>query len=161
MWIKVISRFGEIRSENWEDRFKRLRASIGIEFPNYVIHESCQWSQIHRKWFFLPRRVSFQPYNENTDSMKGSNYLITADENFMHFENVRIGQVHLTRGFSAFQFLPETNDTVIIALKSEEAPPLPLATYSIIFRIDGTILLDETKLPGNYKFEGIEFYNWP
>ncbi|KAE9554424.1 hypothetical protein FO519_002352 [Halicephalobus sp. NKZ332] len=160
MWIKVISRFGEIRSENWEDRYKRLRSSIGIEFPAYIIHESCQWSEIHKKWFFLPRRVSLEPYNDVTDQMKGSNYLITADEQFTKFDHVRIGQVHLSRGFSSFQFLPETNDTLIIALKTEEVDRFPIATYSMIFRIDGTILVDETKLLGNYKFEGIEFANW-
>ena len=101
--------------------------------------------------------------------------MITADENFSKFEHVFVGKVHLTRGFSSFQFLPgnlelnvlqkyriitETNDTLIVALKTEEVKGLPLATYSIIFGIDGTVYMDETKLMGNYKMEGIEFVDW-
>uniref|UniRef100_A0A914YAE0 Apyrase n=1 Tax=Panagrolaimus superbus TaxID=310955 RepID=A0A914YAE0_9BILA len=124
MYVKVISRFGEIRSESWVERLTRLRSSIGIEFPNYIIHESCQWSDIHRKWFFLPRKVAFEPFDNRTEEMR------------------------------------ETNDTLIVALKTEEVDGLSLTTYSMIFGIDGTVYMDETKLPGNYKMEGLEFVDW-
>uniref|UniRef100_A0A914EDL4 Apyrase n=1 Tax=Acrobeloides nanus TaxID=290746 RepID=A0A914EDL4_9BILA len=160
MWIKVIDRFGAVKNVDWITEFRNLRASLGIYFPAYIISESCQWSDVHKKWFFLPRRVSYQPYNDVADQFKGSNLLITADECFRNFSHVEVGKVHPTRGFSAFQFLPGTNDTVIIALKTEEVESLPFATYVMIFAINGTIYLDETKVPGAYKFEGLEFFNW-
>lgn len=59
-----------------------LRRSIGIEFPGYVIHEAANWSEIHRRWFFLPRRQSNKKYNELTDGMMGTNIIFSADENF-------------------------------------------------------------------------------
>ena len=44
---------------------------------------------------------------------------------------------------------------MIIALKSEELEG-KIATYVMVFNIDGTILFPETKI-GDLKFEGIEF----
>lgn len=107
LWIKVIDRFGRVRHVNWTREFRAIRNAIGIEYPAYLIHESCQWSDVHHKWFFLPRKVSFEAYNEKKDPYKAGNYLIMADEKFEHFESIRIGTVvHPTHGFSAFQFVP-------------------------------------------------------
>jgi len=52
-----------------------------------MIHESAVWSAIHKKWFFLPRRSSKEKYHEDTDNYKGTNVLLTTDENF---ENVEV-----------------------------------------------------------------------
>lgn len=79
-----------------------------------------------------------------------------ADEHFKNFEVRKIGELSLTKGFSAFQFVPNTNDNVIIALKTEEDKGT-VASYIMIFDIHGKFLLPETKLEGAYKFEGIEF----
>lgn len=127
-----------------------------------MIHESCQWSDIHKKWFFLPRKVSFEKYDEKLDEYKGSNYLISTDEAFETFEVVQIGTIKdPSHGFSAFQFVPGTNDTVIMGLKSQELDDQPLATYYMIFSIDGSkVYVDETKIPGDYKLEGLEFVDW-
>ena len=51
--------------------------------------------------------------------------------------------------------MPGTQDKVIIALKSEELEG-KIATYVLVFNIDGTILYPETKI-GDLKFEGVEF----
>lgn len=101
----------------------------------------------------------------------GSNLLIIAEECFCSFTHIQIGQVHPTRGFSAFQFIPGlsiillkrslgTNDTAIVAIKTEEVRSLPLATYIMVFYINGTIVVPEIKVPGNFKFEGVEFFSW-
>jgi soluble calcium-activated nucleotidase 1 len=127
-----------------------------------MIHESCQWSSIRQRYFFLPRKVSFEKYDSFKDDYRAGNYLITANEAFQEFNVVRIGGIfNPAHGYSAFQFVPGTNDTVIIALKTEELEGQPLASYYTIFNIDGsTIYVDETKIPGDYKLEGLEFVDW-
>ncbi|CAD5219041.1 unnamed protein product [Bursaphelenchus xylophilus] len=159
-YIKIIDRFGVIQHVNWEMEFKKVRASIGIQFPAYMIHEAVQWSDIHRKWFFLPRRASFEPYTDETVQFMSTNYLISTDENFETFEVVKVGNVHPTRGFSAFQFVPGSQDNIIVAIKSEEVSNWPLATYIMVFGIDGQVYMDETKIPGDFKLEGLEFFDF-
>lgn len=59
MFVKIISPTGEIRSVDWSFYYKLLREeSKQISWPGYMIHESAVWSDIHQKWFFLPRRCS-------------------------------------------------------------------------------------------------------
>lgn len=148
-------------------------------YLGYMIHESGVWSNIHKKWFFLPRRSSQSPYDEIADEYKGTNVLLIADENFdkinvrlLYFFNLckrylelhliffffqvkNIGVVNPTRGFSTFKFLPITNDYVIAALKSEEFNGT-CATYITVFTIDGEILLPDKKI-ADLKYEGLEF----
>lgn len=52
---------------------------LGIEWPGYMIHESGLWSDIHQKWFFLPRRCSKESYDEVADEKRGCSVLINAD----------------------------------------------------------------------------------
>lgn len=52
--------------------------------------------------------------------------------------------------------MPNSFDTIIVALKSEESKG-KTASYIMAFNLDGTILLPETKIDGDYKYEGIEF----
>ncbi|KAI6240704.1 Soluble calcium-activated nucleotidase 1-like protein [Aphelenchoides fujianensis] len=161
MWIKIIDRFGAVRHVNWTRQFHAVRSSIGIEFPAYMVHESCQWSEVHKSWFFLPRRASWTIYKAAEDENKGTNYLIKTDESFTEFSVVRIGQdTHPTHGFSAFQFVPGSHDRVIIALKSEEVEGQPLASYVMIFDVDGRVYMEETKIQGDFKLEGLEFVDW-
>ena len=47
-------------------------------FVGYLIHESGAWSDIHRKWFFLPRRASTKTYEEEADERRATNLMITA-----------------------------------------------------------------------------------
>ena len=46
-------------------------------------------------------------------------------------------------------------DTVIVALKSEEIEG-KVATYMMVFNMDGLMIYPETKI-GDRKFEGVEF----
>ncbi len=48
-----------------------------------------------------------------------------------------------------------TDDTLIVALKSEEDQG-KIASYIMAFTLDGDILLDEVFV-GNRKYEGVEF----
>lgn len=120
-----------------------------------MIHESAMWSDVHQQWFFLPRRASKDAYTEQEDEHRATNLVFRVSEDFSQISATRIGPLHFTRGFSSFKFVPQTNDDVIVALKSEEVGG-KIASYLIVFRLNGDILLDETYI-GEHKFEGIEF----
>lgn len=51
-----------------------------------MIHESGAWSDIHQKWFFLPRRCSKEQYNETKDESMSCNVMLIADETFMNIK---------------------------------------------------------------------------
>lgn len=123
-----------------------------------MIHEAIQWSPVHKKWFFLPRRASKETYSEEADETRGTNDLIIANEDFTEFKTVKVGKVDdPRRGFSAFQFVPQTDDSVIVALKSAEKDGIPVASYISVFDINGNIFLSDQSLDEAHKFEGIAF----
>ncbi|KAE8745396.1 Soluble calcium- activated nucleotidase 1 [Frankliniella occidentalis] len=155
MWIKQIHPTGQVSHHDWKTNYEKLRRSVGIEFPGYMIHESAVWSNIHKKWFFLPRKMSKEIYHEDKDPYHGTNLLLTTDENFSNIDVVSVGEAIRTHGFSSFKFIPGTEDDVIVALKSEETPQ-GSATYIMVFDIKGKILFPETKI-ADIKYEGIEF----
>lgn len=158
MWVKRISIAGEVENIDWHDNYIKMRSSAGIEFPGYMIHEAIVWSNVHHQWFVLPRRASINKYNDVDDERHGTNFLLRADEDFSDKVEVsRISELSepSTHGFSSFKFVPGTQDTVIVALKSEEYKG-NISSYILVFNIDGTILYPETKI-GDHKYEGIEF----
>uniref|UniRef100_A0A0K0EMI7 Apyrase n=1 Tax=Strongyloides stercoralis TaxID=6248 RepID=A0A0K0EMI7_STRER len=159
MFVKVISPSGSVKHVNWTDNFINIRKSVGIIYPGYMIHESVQWSDIHQKWFFMPRRASNETYTEATDEFMGTNYMIIANEDFTKIEYKQIGsRGDGARGYSAFQFVPETDDDIIVTLKSEEKDGVPVASYLSVYSLSNEkALLNETPLSGTFKYEGIEF----
>lgn len=156
MWVKAISTTGEVKHLNWSLYYKLLREQMSITWPGYMIHESAMWSDIQQKWYFLPRRCSRDKYNETRDEKMGCNVLISVDDHFYNIEYRKIGRLKPTHGYSSFKFIPGTNDRIIVAIKTEELNG-KTSTYISAFTIDGEILLDEEKIPTNYKYEGFEF----
>ncbi|XP_070249935.1 soluble calcium-activated nucleotidase 1 isoform X3 [Myotis yumanensis] len=154
-WVKVVGFRGSVHHENWVASYNALRAAAGIHPPGYLIHESACWSDALRRWFFLPRRASHERYSERDDERKGTNLLLSASADFGAIAVRRVGEAVPTHGFSSFKFVPNTDDQVIVALKSEEDGG-KVATYIMAFTLDGRFLLPETKV-GNVKYEGIEF----
>lgn len=126
-----------------------------FSFSGYLIHESASWSEHLKRWFFLPRRVSAERYDETADEHRGANMLLSCPDDFSQFSVTDVGPLIPTHGFSAFRFIPNTNDRLILALKSEEDGG-KIATYITAFTLDGKILLPETKI-GDVKYEGLEF----
>ena len=121
-----------------------------------MIHEAGAWSNYYQKWTFLPRRASKKKYNDVEDETHGTNLILEASENFDHIQLKTVGDLDKpTHGFSSLKFLPDTKDSVIVALKSEEYQG-KVATYITVFKRDGTILYPETYI-GDHKYEGIEF----
>jgi len=66
-----------------------------------------------------------------------------------------VGDLIPIRGFSSFKFLPGSQDSVIVALKTEEYQG-KTATYIMAFTIEGTIIMPESKVMDK-KFEGLDF----
>lgn len=155
MWVKAVSNTGQIMHLNWTTNYMTLRRALHIEFPGYMIHESGVWSNIHQRWFFLPRRASHFKYDEVSDERMATNVLLSTDANFTNVMVTYIGDVVPTHGYSSFKFLPGSKDRIIVALKSEEDKG-KTATYITAFTISGTILVPETKI-ADLKYEGIEF----
>jgi len=154
-WVKVVNPQGAIIHFDWHENYNKLREKGGFSAPGYLIHESAMWSNIHNKWFFLPRRASREKYDEVADEKRAANLLIMADEDFNEISIQEIGILNPTHGFSSFKFIPETNDKLIIALKTVEDGDF-IGSYITIFNINGNILLEE-KFIENIKYEGIEF----
>ncbi|KIH67522.1 Apyrase [Ancylostoma duodenale] len=159
MWVKQISKKGVVTSLDWRRIFKRLRNKAGYKTPGYLTHEAVQWSDIKRKWYFLPRKASKTRYNETEDETKGTNLLIIASEDLKSdIKVVQIGKKlkYPDRGFSAFDFVPETGDEVLVALKSKEVGKIT-ESYITVFTADGKVLLEDQRLDDDLKFEGIYF----
>ncbi|XP_006869592.1 PREDICTED: soluble calcium-activated nucleotidase 1 [Chrysochloris asiatica] len=154
-WVKVVGHKGNVDHENWVSSYNALRTAAGIRPPGYLIHESACWSDTLRRWFFLPRRASHQRYSEKEDEHRGTNLLLSAAQDFSDVSVRRVGELVPTHGFSSFKFVPNTDDQIIVALKSEEDSG-KVATYIMAFTLDGRFLLPETRI-GNVKYEGIEF----
>ncbi|XP_070596259.1 soluble calcium-activated nucleotidase 1 isoform X1 [Erythrolamprus reginae] len=154
-WVKVIGYKGDVAHENWVVNYNALRTAAGIKSPGYLIHESASWSERLQRWFFLPRRASHGRYNEQEDEHRGTNLLLSATPDFTDISVSHIGDIIPTHGFSSFKFVPDTDDQIIVALKSEEDAG-HVATYITAFTLDGRSLLPETRI-GSVKYEGIEF----
>lgn len=154
-WIKVVSPLGEVEHRDWRANYLSLRKTAKIEFPGYMIHEAGIWSDLHQKWYFLPRRSSTTSYDDKEDEKKGTNILLQANEDFTQISLSTVGPHIPTHGFSSFKFVPGTSDSVIVALKTEENEG-HIATFITVFTITGEIWMTETEI-SKYKFEGIEF----
>lgn len=158
MYVKAITPSGEVHHLNWVDNFKAIRGAMGIDWPGYMIHESGEWSETRGKWYFLPRRCSKERYNETRDEVMGCNVLIECDELFHQVHVIKVGELtHPTRGFSSFKFIPGTEDKLIVALKSEEFNGKTSTYFTVFETVDGRIIVPDTKIDTDLKYEGIEF----
>lgn len=121
MWVKKISKEGIVRSENWQHVYNKLREVTGTSDPGYLFHESAIWNEYLKRWYFLPRRVSKDPYNPKVDESKGGDIIISCNESFGDLKVVKIEGNLLdtpTHGFSAFKFIPG-RPRELLAIRSE------------------------------------------
>jgi soluble calcium-activated nucleotidase 1 len=156
--IKVVSQTGEVKTLNWATNYDNLQKATGFQSPGYIIHEAVIWSFIHKKWFFLPRFCSKEKYNADKEKSAGCNLLIISDEKFENIKVVDIplrGEYRKIQGFSSFKFVPESNDTMIVALKTTETDSVT-NTFATVFDINGHKIYGKIHLFLD-KYEGIEF----
>ncbi|XP_061830120.1 soluble calcium-activated nucleotidase 1 isoform X1 [Nerophis lumbriciformis] len=154
-WVKLVGFRGDVEHQNWVPMYKSLKSAAGIQPPGYLIHESAVWSDTLQRWFFLPRRASTERYEETADERRGTNLVLSCSPDFKDVTVSQAGPLDPTHGFSSFKFVPNTDDQIILALKSEEDAG-KIATYIMAFTLDGRTLLPETKI-GDVKYEGLEF----
>jgi len=155
-WIKKISKDGMVEHIDWNPVYSALEAHLGVRAPGYVMHESVLFSEINRKWYFMPRQISHENHTEERHPYTCSNQMIIANEDFSEFRTISIGETNPLFGFSAARFVPGTDDTVIIALRIMEVDEL-FSTRIVVFSITGTILLVEEEVLEGLKYEGLEF----
>jgi len=154
MWVKVIDLNGRVQHENWKAVYDKLRVATNTILPGYLLHEAVNWNPIEKKWYFLPRRVSREEYDEILDEERCGNIVITMDEKFEKVEVMEIGELNKTRGFASFKFIP-MRENEIVALKTQEKDET-ITFITVIDLATGKALLPETKI-GNVKYEGVEF----
>ena len=159
MWVKTIGPKGRIEHADWTPLFDKLREVTGTGFPGYLIHEAVAFSDTTREWIFLPRRESTLAYDDTEDERRGTNLILTANEDFSKVSARRVGKLTPERGFSSVKFLPGTGDRVVVALKSaEDAEAGTQQSFITAFdRQTLRVLLPETPVPGDFKYEGLEF----
>lgn len=144
-YIKVVSGWGHMEHRPWASVYTQIKEAAGITNPGYVIHESACWSKVHKRWFFLPRRASKESYDDVEDEHRATNLIISADESFSDISVSHIGPFHPTRGYSSFRFVPGTQDSIILAIKSEEVDG-KIASYMLAFDLHGDIRMPEQKV---------------
>lgn len=155
-WVKMIDRAGGVHHADWKIIYDKLRTATGTEYPGYIVHEAIGWSQQLRKWVFLPRRMSTEEYDEKLDESKGSNTAFLFNEDFTGLKQITLGPQTPTHGFSSFKFVP-WRENEIIALKSVENGDT-IKTFMTAFNLNtGEVLMEETEVSSNTKFEGLEF----
>lgn len=154
-YIKTIDSEGRIEHISWVHVYDGLREATGYKKPGYLIHEAVRFNPVDRRWYFLPRRASTEPYNDALDEKRGANIVITTNEHFQDIQSYHIGTHIPSHGFSAFAFVPHRENEVV-ALKTEELEG-KISTYITVFDLETqTELMAETKI-GDIKFEGVEF----
>ena len=153
-WIKKLDRQYKLTSINWQERYERMRAALGVEPDGYITHEAAEWHPLRREWLFFPRKVSDTPFEEPVDEReRGNNTLIIANEDFSKIRTVTVGGRIPERGISSFKIVPGRPDECI-GLKSVEVGERT-ETYLFCFELDGRVLQEDT-LIGRYKCEGLE-----
>jgi len=155
-WIKIIGHKGDVVHLDWTENYNKIRSSLGFSYPGYMIFESCVWSSQAGRFFFLPRRASSEAYDEVLDEKRATNLLINTDSEFKAVDYETVGRVIPTRGYSSFKFVPNTNEQLIIALKTEEDSG---ETRSFVCLLDakGNILVKDIRISNDLKYEGVEF----
>lgn len=153
-WIRIIDKTGKIQNINWKSNYNKVQR--GTKCKGYITHESIVWSDIQKKWFFAPRKCSAEAFDKDRNNQIGSNILISTDEKFGNINVVEVGELMPSRGISTFKFLPHSDDTIVVALKTFEDEK-SFHTYITLFGINGYVYLQDTQISKEDKYEGIDF----
>lgn len=166
LWIAVLNGRGEMRRVDWTEQYNVVRKALNAVSPGYMINEAVNWSDKLKKWVFLPRRVSFEMYDESKDEKKGGHQLVLVDEHFTKVEvvDIKTKKHDPLKGFSTFAFVPGSNDEHALAVRSVEENCVGFSdtcsqrSYFFVFNVKtGDVLSNEVKSTEDVKFEGVEF----
>nr|ABA12135.1 35 kDa putative salivary apyrase SP03 [Phlebotomus argentipes] len=159
MWVKEISRNGEVKSIDWHKQYEAVKKALGMT-NGFVWHEAVTWSSHKKLWVFLPRKCTAEKYSRQIEETTGCNKIITANEDFTKVNAVSItdNKNDPASGFSSFKFIPGTNNEHILAIKTIEKDGAT-ATYAKVITLTGKTLLSKKIL--DTKNEGVEFMRNP
>lgn len=154
-WIKAVDRGYRVTSRDWHGPYRRIREALGVEgTPGYVIHEAAEWHPLRERWYFFPRKISMEPFDEAVDEReRGGNHLVSADAEFADVRVTAVGERVPERGVSSLKILPGHPDECV-ALKSVEVGDVT-ETYLFCFDLEGNVLKADSFV-GAYKCEGVE-----
>jgi soluble calcium-activated nucleotidase 1 len=162
-WVKVIDSTGKVAHENWASKFDTITKKLGAK--GYVTHESALWSNIHKRWFFYPRRISDHKWDPKTDAISGNNKFLAVRENSKRqFTDILVQNVlplDPIRGCADLDFVPCTGDTEVAAVRTVEMTvdgKDVLKSFISIFGIDGRVIMPEIEIIRDgveLKLEGI------
>lgn len=167
LWIKRIRSDFSVSHSNWTENYAKLDSAAGVKFPGYLMHEAVLWSDIRREWVFLPRRKSETPFDATQNEIRGWNCAIIASESFSNIQIRFIPTLYDNsglRGFSSAKFLPNSNDQIVVALRTIEvdagnhgfANRYTESFISAFNIMTGDLLLTEQRV-GYKKYEGLVF----
>ena len=74
MWVKRVDKDWKIEHVDWRRQYNSLRAATKSgQGQGYHVHEAGRWSDVHNRWFFFPRKLSRETYDEKGEaSERGS-----------------------------------------------------------------------------------------
>eukprot|EP00930_Biecheleria_cincta_P002325 TRINITY_DN103336_c0_g1_i1.p1 TRINITY_DN103336_c0_g1~~TRINITY_DN103336_c0_g1_i1.p1 ORF type:complete len:426 (+),score=75.85 TRINITY_DN103336_c0_g1_i1:161-1438(+) len=159
MWVKCIDPNDFfVEHLDWRSMYTTLRKAANCPHgAGYMVHESARWSDVHKMWFFLPRKLSRQAYDETIDAGKCVNLMLAAPEN--PSESDVIMQSYLTmspqRGCSDFVFIPGTGDCHILVIRTNESLDNELSTLVSVIDLEANVLMPEQLIAKDRKFEGL------
>eukprot|EP01100_Stratorugosa_tubuloviscum_P008510 TRINITY_DN3559_c1_g1_i1.p1 TRINITY_DN3559_c1_g1~~TRINITY_DN3559_c1_g1_i1.p1 ORF type:complete len:349 (-),score=130.78 TRINITY_DN3559_c1_g1_i1:32-1078(-) len=150
MWVKSIDIDGIVEVHNWKENYDKLVKAARIKSPGYLLHEAVAWNPISRDWWFFPRRVSHEPYDEVLDEERCGNIALVANQDFSKIRLIEeVGPLDKLKGFSSVKFIPFRQNEVVV-LKTREKDFV--ATYmSVIDLSNGNVLMSEIKI-GDIKY---------
>nr|ABI20147.1 35.8 kDa salivary protein [Phlebotomus duboscqi] len=154
LWIKEINQDGKVLSSNWKEYYDKMKSAMNMP-KGFIWHEAVNWSKKKNQWVLLPRKCSELPFDTETEETIGCNKIIIASENFQKINSIDIKGTPFdpAAGFSSFKFLPDSDDQILIALKTIEKNG-KTATYLTVIDITGKVLMSD-KIVNKDKFEGI------
>jgi len=165
MWVKAIDPATmKVEHIDWRPTYTALRAAAQCPFgAGYLIHEGARWSTVHDRWFYLPRKMSREPYDEIIDAGKCVNLMMSCVDCPPPSGAGILMQPYLTkmnqRGCSDFLFVPGSNDCHIFLLRTDESLDGDIATYAAVIDLEANVLMAETLIAKNRKFEGAAWVN--
>lgn len=154
-WVKIINPNGAVSSVNWREKYNVLRIATNTTLPGYLSHEAVLWHPVINKWIFLPRKCSFEEYDDVRDENKGTNLMLIVSEDFSDISVQTVGPAESDYGFTSIALVP--GSSLMIALKVKEQGEI-VHTKMTVFDIQGNIVLNPVWIDvANVKFEGVVF----
>ena len=170
LWVSIINAEGQLRREDWTDRYHFVQKELGATAPGYVLHEAISWSAHLNKWVFMPRRISSEMYDEVKNEKKGAAKIVLVNEAFTSSEviDIKFTDNDPLRGFSTLAFVPGSKDRHVLAIRTveedcafgDESLCKQRSYFLVVDVTTGDVLTEEILSPFEpLKFEGVEFVN--